>query len=70
MSRPSPSRARTRPPPPTLKRMPNGALASIAGNVDAHHDVAIADLVLVQAACGETVERSCASTSPTSSGSR
>ena len=30
---------------PTLAvRMPNGALASLAGNVDAHHHVAIADL--------------------------
>ena len=29
-------------------RMPNGALASLAGNVDPHHHVAIADLVLAQ----------------------
>ena len=29
-------------------RMPNGALASLAGNVDPHHQVAIADLVLAQ----------------------
>ena len=30
---------------PTLAvRMPNGALASLAGNVDPHHQVAIADL--------------------------
>ena len=28
-------------------RMPNGALGSLAGNVDDHHDVAIADLILV-----------------------
>ena len=27
--------------------MPNGALASLAGNIDPHHTVAIADLVLV-----------------------
>ena len=27
--------------------MPNGALASLAGNIDPHHHVAIADLVLV-----------------------
>ncbi len=34
---------------PTLTiRMPNGALASLAGNVDPHHRVAVADLVLVQ----------------------
>ena len=36
-------------------RMPNGALASLAGNVDAHHDVAVADLVLVQHAVPQTV---------------
>ena len=30
--------------------MPNAALTSLAGNVDAHHDVAVADLVLAQAA--------------------
>ena len=29
-------------------RMPNGALSSIAGNVDSHHKVAVADLILVQ----------------------
>ncbi|MGH9372545.1 MAG: B12-binding domain-containing radical SAM protein [Vicinamibacterales bacterium] len=38
-------------------RMPNGALGSLAGNVDAHHRVAIADLVLVQRTVRETVER-------------
>jgi radical SAM superfamily enzyme YgiQ (UPF0313 family) len=43
--------------PSLTMRMPNGALASIAGNVDAHHDVAIADLVLVQDRVRETVER-------------
>jgi radical SAM superfamily enzyme YgiQ (UPF0313 family) len=37
--------------------MPNGALASLAGNIDAHHDVAIADLVLVPGRVLETVER-------------
>src|SRR5205807_7506 len=43
---------------PTLViRMPNGALASLAGNVDPHHHVAIADLVLVQSRVRETVER-------------
>jgi radical SAM superfamily enzyme YgiQ (UPF0313 family) len=42
---------------PTLTmRMPNGALASLAGNVDTHHQVAIADLVLVQRRVRETVE--------------
>jgi radical SAM superfamily enzyme YgiQ (UPF0313 family) len=38
-------------------RMPNGALASLAGNVDAHHKVSIADLVLVQSRVAETIER-------------
>ena len=37
--------------------MPNGALASLAGNVDAHHHVAIADLVLVPSTVVATVER-------------
>ena len=34
--------------PPIVVRMPNGALSSIAGNIDQHHRVAIADLILVQ----------------------
>ena len=38
-------------------RMPNGALASIAGNVDRHHQVAVADLILAERAVGPTVER-------------
>ena len=38
-------------------RMPNGGLTSIAGNVDAHHRVAVADLVLVQRNVRETVTR-------------
>jgi anaerobic magnesium-protoporphyrin IX monomethyl ester cyclase len=38
-------------------RMPNGALGSLAGNVDADHRVAVADLVLVQGRVRETVER-------------
>ena len=43
---------------PTLTmRMPNGALASIAGNLDSHHDVGIADLVLAQQSVPETVSR-------------
>ena len=37
--------------------MPNGALTSLAGNVDAHHQVAVADLILVQDRVRETVER-------------
>jgi hypothetical protein len=38
-------------------RMPNGALTSLAGNLDAPHRVAVADLILVQARVRETVER-------------
>src|SRR2546429_476294 len=43
--------------PPIAIRMPNGALASLAGNVDAHHRVAVADLILVQDRVRLTVER-------------
>src|SRR5262245_30165 len=43
--------------PPVAVRMPNGALASLAGNVDEHHRVAIADLILVQSSVRATVER-------------
>ncbi len=43
---------------PTLTmRMPNGALASLAGNVDAPHRVAIADLIVAQSSVRATVER-------------
>jgi radical SAM superfamily enzyme YgiQ (UPF0313 family) len=43
---------------PTIAvRMPNGALASLAGNVDAHHKVAVVDLILVQQTVRETIER-------------
>ena len=38
-------------------RMPNGALTSLAGNLDPHHEVAVADLILVQKRVAETVER-------------
>ncbi len=38
-------------------RMPNGALTSLAGNIDPHHKVAVADLVLVQQKVRQTVER-------------
>ena len=41
---------------PVAIRMPNGALTSIAGNVDPHHQVAVADLVLVQDRVLPTVE--------------
>lgn len=43
--------------PPAVVRMPNGALTSLAGNVDAHHRVAVADLILVQQKVRETVTR-------------
>ncbi|MCC7180856.1 MAG: cobalamin-dependent protein [Acidobacteria bacterium] len=42
---------------PVAIRMPNGALASLAGNVDPHHDIVIADLVLAQGRVGPTIER-------------
>jgi radical SAM superfamily enzyme YgiQ (UPF0313 family) len=43
--------------PALAMRMPNGALASLAGNVDRHHRVSIADLILVQQSVQPTVER-------------
>ena len=43
--------------PSMTMRMPNGALASVAGNVDDHHHVAIGDLVLVQRDVPGTVSR-------------
>ena len=50
---------------PTLAiRMPNGGLASLAGNLDPHHDVAIADLVLAQSSVRQTVERLVGSQAP------
>ena len=42
---------------PTLAiRMPHGALGALAGNIDPHHEVALADLVLVQDRVRETIE--------------
>jgi anaerobic magnesium-protoporphyrin IX monomethyl ester cyclase len=43
--------------PTVAIRMPNGALVSLAGNVDPHHHVAIADLILVQSSVRQAVER-------------
>src|SRR5580704_13314622 len=43
--------------PPVAIRMPNGALTSLAGNVDPQHRVVVADLVLVQRQVRETVTR-------------
>jgi len=34
--------------PSIVIRMPNGALTSLAGNIDAHHRTAVADLILAQ----------------------
>ena len=43
---------------PTMAiRMPNGALTSLAGNIDEHHHCAVADLVLAQSAVRPTVEQ-------------
>src|SRR6202451_4622490 len=50
--------------PPAAIRMPNGALTSLAGNVDPHHKVAVADLILVQSRVRETVERLIAEGNP------
>jgi anaerobic magnesium-protoporphyrin IX monomethyl ester cyclase len=43
--------------PEIVIRMPNGALSSLAGNIDPHHRVAIADLILVQRKVRQTIER-------------
>jgi anaerobic magnesium-protoporphyrin IX monomethyl ester cyclase len=43
--------------PPIAVRMPNGALTSLAGNVDSHHRVAVADLILSHRQVRETVTR-------------
>lgn len=42
--------------PPVAVRMPNGALASLAGNLDPRHNVSIADLILVHGRVRQTVE--------------
>jgi anaerobic magnesium-protoporphyrin IX monomethyl ester cyclase len=41
--------------PTVAIRMPNGALTSLAGNLDKHHEVAVADLILCQRSVRETV---------------
>src|ERR1700721_3024533 len=43
--------------PPVAIRMPNGALTSLAGNVDPQHRVAVADLIVVHHHVRETVTR-------------
>jgi radical SAM superfamily enzyme YgiQ (UPF0313 family) len=42
---------------PVAIAIPNAALTSLAGNVDEHHRVAAADLVLAQGRVGQTVDR-------------
>jgi len=43
---------------PTVSiRMPNGALTSLAGNVEPHHRIAVADLVLIQKRVRATIQR-------------
>jgi radical SAM superfamily enzyme YgiQ (UPF0313 family) len=43
--------------PPDAIRIPNGALSSLAGNVDSNHRVAVADLILSYRRVRETVTR-------------
>ena len=50
--------------PTIAMRMPNGALSSLAGNVDLHHRVATADLVLAQTSVRSTVVRLIAELAP------
>lgn len=45
-------------------RMPNGALGSLAGNVDPHHDVAIADLIVSPTPVRHAIERLLAEVKP------
>ncbi len=45
-------------------RLPNGALGSLAGNVDAHHQVAAVDLILVQSQVQRTIARLMAERAP------
>src|SRR5262245_51779491 len=42
--------------PVAAVRMPNGGLTSLAGNIDPHHRVAVADLILAQRSARATVE--------------
>jgi radical SAM superfamily enzyme YgiQ (UPF0313 family) len=43
--------------PTVAIRMPNGALTSLAGNLDSHHRVAVADLILAQKNVRGTIEK-------------
>ncbi len=50
--------------PTVAIRMPNGALTSLAGNIDPHHKVAVADLILVPKRVRETVTQLVRTTDP------
>jgi anaerobic magnesium-protoporphyrin IX monomethyl ester cyclase len=50
--------------PAVAIRMPNGALSSLAGNVDPHHRVAVADLILARTTVAATVRRLLAEIQP------
>lgn len=50
--------------PSVSMRMPNGALGSLAGNVDPHHRIAVADLILVAKRIRATVEELMEKTQP------
>jgi anaerobic magnesium-protoporphyrin IX monomethyl ester cyclase len=50
--------------PVVAVRMPNGALTSLAGNIDPHHRVAVADLILAQNNVRATVEKLVAEWNP------
>jgi anaerobic magnesium-protoporphyrin IX monomethyl ester cyclase len=50
--------------PSVVIKMPNGGLTSLAGNIDPHHKVAVADLILVQDRVRQTVERLVRDTEP------
>jgi anaerobic magnesium-protoporphyrin IX monomethyl ester cyclase len=43
--------------PSVAVRMPNGALTSLAGNVDSHHRIGVADLILASDRVRETIAR-------------
>src|SRR5262249_17388388 len=50
--------------PAVAVRMPNGGLTSLAGNLDPHHRVAVADLLLAQRTVRPTLERLAAAREP------
>src|SRR5260370_42623074 len=50
--------------PAVAVRMPNGGLTSLAGNLDLHHEGAVADLILAQRSVRATVEKLAAQWKP------